>query len=328
MIRFACLILSCLMTQQALYPQNAVRFTTIDKYVAELDIGQKSLASFTAGVLTRQSQTEIEKAWAIYAWITRNISYDCRAFHNKNTTKIKYTSEEELVKKMAKIEERELRRTVKLRKGVCEDYAQLFSAMCSYVGIESEIVTGYGRTSYRDIGRETRYANHAWNRFRADGNWYLLDATWGAGFTDAGVKRFTRDFRPAYFMMTPEDMIKNHVPDKAEWQQLTIPLTKGQIANQAIYHYGYWRYRVKELAPDSGFVQGKTIAFRLTLDTEVNPGNMAVVQDDLIIHQGFTKTGNIYTAEVSLKKRSKRRIMVGIRTGKQKFDAIVEYKLK
>lgn len=330
MVRFLAFffLLSTVFFKHSIHAQHPAHFVSIDNYVKGLSIGQQSLESFTREVLVKNSQTELEKAWAIYVWVARNISYDCRAFHNNNKTKIKYTSEEDLAKKIAKMEDKELRRTVRLKKGICEDYAQLFNRMCQYVGIEAEIVTGYGRTSYRDIGREHRSANHAWNRFKANGKWYLLDATWGAGYTDAGVTRFTKDFRPAYFMMLPEDMIKNHYPDKPEWQQLTPAYTKKEAANQAIYHYGYWRYGVKELTPNTAFIQGKTISFKLNLEEEVDPKKLAVVQDDLIIHQGFTKVGNLYTAEVALKKRSKKRIMLGVRTGKQKFDTIIEYKLR
>lgn len=330
MIRLALLLI--VVFSVAITPDSSAqaqdRFTLIEPYVKSLNIGRHSLEAFTREVLMKESQTELEKAWAIYVWITDNITYDCRAYHKNKATKIKYASEEDLAKKLAKLEEKELHRTVRLQRGVCEDYAQLFQAMCSYVGIEAEIITGYGRTSYRDIGRRGRSANHAWNRFRAGGQWYLVDATWGAGYTDAGVRKFTPEFRPAYFMMPPEDMIKNHYPDKPEWQQLAQVVSREWAAQQAIYHYAYWRYGVKKLTPNTGFIKGRSIRFELELDTEVDAGKLAVVQDGLIIHQGFTKQGTVYSAEVSLKRRGKRRIMLGVRKGKKQFDTIIEYRLQ
>lgn len=57
-------------------------------------------------------------------------------------------------------------------KGVCEDISQLISFLCTYLGIENEIIRGYVRT---DEGKQIA---HAWVKILSDEKeWYNLDVT-------------------------------------------------------------------------------------------------------------------------------------------------------
>ena len=55
-----------------------------------------------------------------------------------------------------------------LGKGVCESYAEFFSLLLNYSGVENMVITG-----------ESEGVNHAWNLVRLDdGKWYWCDLTW------------------------------------------------------------------------------------------------------------------------------------------------------
>ena len=49
--------------------------------------------------------------------------------------------------------------------GVCEDYAELFMAMCLRAGIPCQTT-------------RSTWINHEWNRVYVDGKWYYIDVTW------------------------------------------------------------------------------------------------------------------------------------------------------
>ena len=57
------------------------------------------------------------------------------------------------------------------KKGVCQDYAQMFAMMCWEEGFECRIIFGESDKGY-----------HAWNQVRIDGSWKYIDVEWsGSG---------------------------------------------------------------------------------------------------------------------------------------------------
>lgn len=98
------------------------------------------------------------------------------------------------------------------RWGVCQDYAEIFQAMCLQAGIPCEVVEG-----------EVPGGLHAWNRVWLWGQWYHLDAT----LDDPGP---TPTLRQTYFLLTADKMMDSHVwedtdytlPDKYDpaWAQI------------------------------------------------------------------------------------------------------------
>lgn len=55
---------------------------------------------------------------------------------------------------------------------VCDGISSAFKLLCNIEGIECIKVSGLGVSS-------TRSENHAWNKVKIDGKWYVADATWG-----------------------------------------------------------------------------------------------------------------------------------------------------
>jgi transglutaminase-like putative cysteine protease len=64
------------------------------------------------------------------------------------------------------------------RRGDCSEHAVLAAALCRAVGIPSRVVTGLVHVG-------GRFAYHMWIEVWADGGWYALDPTIGAGSVDA-----------------------------------------------------------------------------------------------------------------------------------------------
>jgi uncharacterized repeat protein (TIGR02543 family) len=64
------------------------------------------------------------------------------------------------------------------RVAVCDGYASAFKLMCMIEGIECKEVTGWAGE------------NHAWNKVKIDGEWFVVDATWARMRFTAGTATY------------------------------------------------------------------------------------------------------------------------------------------
>lgn len=97
--------------------------------------------------------TDYDKEYALYVWLTGNVSYDKSHYEKKGAPRTSYEPYGPLVQ----------------GKGVCLGYAETFRLLMDMVGIECITVTG---AAFQN--RE----NHAWNMVRLNGEWYCVDPTW------------------------------------------------------------------------------------------------------------------------------------------------------
>lgn len=108
----------------------------------------KEYQSFTDEIC-KDSSSDKEKVLAIYDWVITNISYDYDADPMYQSI--------------------EINRTVTTRKGICFDFANLFTMMCRSQGIPCYSVDGYKKDDENSL--------HTWNRVYYDGNWWNCDVT-------------------------------------------------------------------------------------------------------------------------------------------------------
>ncbi len=87
------------------------------------------------------------------------------------------------------------------KKAVCNGYAQAMALLLNCLGIENEIVTGWGADEL-----------HAWNIVNLDGQWYQLDVTWNDALPDTG-----EDVKHKYFNVTDDIMDDEHTWDKENY---------------------------------------------------------------------------------------------------------------
>ena len=217
-----------------------------------------------ADSLTGKFPEEHQKARAIYRWITDNIAYDCKAYHNPNKRTDDY---EEVLKK---------------RKAVCAGYASLFKVLCDYSGLDCEIVKGYVRNSYRGIGDERIEDNHAWNAVRLNDKWYLVDVTWGSGYTDERVKRFTKAHSDNYFLTDPKLFILSHYPASKKWQLLDRTVSKKKFTSFPYVWDGYYDNKVVAFAPRKGIIKtsaGSPVHFSFRTEKDVKISSVLVYTD-------------------------------------------------
>ena len=164
-----------------------------------------------ANYLTNDLHNDAEKARAIYIWITHNIHYDMAQINSNK----RYASSLEFIDEV-----------LVNRKGVCQHYAELFRAMAQSVGIKSYLISGYTKDAEGKIAS----LSHAWNAIEIDAKFYLIDATWAAGHELNG--KYVHKFRDEYFMKSPHEFMKTHMPFDPIWQFSNNPINNKEfVAN-------------------------------------------------------------------------------------------------
>ena len=222
--------------------------------------------------LTDRYPTQLDKATAIFFWIIENIRYDCK-FYNKYNYKgrepyrYKCRDDEDCEAKRMALETRIIERVVEKKKAVCQGYSMLFKRMCDIAGLRSEVLIGYIRTEYYEVGTSGSI-EHAWNSVLIDSTWHLLDATWAAGGCasddDGKLLFFVKRYNPYYWLTPPEDFARNHYPKDTVWT-LIPHYTKEKFAANPYYRRDEMSH-IKLLAPGSGIIdakKGDTIRFKI-----------------------------------------------------------------
>jgi len=197
--------------------------SNVDSLVSTLDFTGEHDPYILADTLTTAFKTDSEKVRAIYYWIGHNIAYDC---HNAHLLKSNYNYNE--------LNDEQDARTLAKRKGICDDYSKLFFSMCKEAGIQCVIIDGYGTSDLNDAlslqGEDKSGLHHAWNAVKINGTWRLVDPTWGSGYCDKGMTKFTRSFNYTWFFANSKDFLVSHLPDDSQWELVDTPLDlKGWI---------------------------------------------------------------------------------------------------
>ncbi len=169
----------------------------------EMPINTKSLAK----QITKYSQTDFEKAKAIFIWIASNIEYDNELRTDANLQKSIYTSEENVLKNV-----------FKRKKALCGGYAFLYKELCKQVGIESQVIHGYSKKYYSTSYR--KQVDHTWNAVKVNGKWRLLDLTL------ARSQRKAQNPNMYWFDTDPSFFIKTHYPEDLKWALVKNPISK------------------------------------------------------------------------------------------------------
>lgn len=201
-------------------------FTFVDTQVMSMTgLNERDILQLTRQLTTPFEKPE-EKVRAVFRWITANLEYDTdivKGLHQRART-----AQEVLTRK----------------KDVCSGYAMLFKAMMDNLGIECAIINGHSKGYSYDIGHLFDERNsHAWNAVKINNQWYLIDATWGAGYIDGN--RFVRSYNDYYFFTPPQELIHTHYPEERHWQLLDKKVTREEFENFVYLKPAYFKHHLQ-----------------------------------------------------------------------------------
>jgi transglutaminase/protease-like cytokinesis protein 3 len=178
-------------------------YAAIDGRMLAIPAEQTNTTADVANYINANFSSARTKVRAIYAFTTSSFEYDYDNMFAINF----YDKKENKADKM-----------MKLRKGICENYAAVFNELCLKCGIRSYMIGGY--TRQYDF---TSYLPHAWCGAVVDNEYYLFDPTWGSGYISN--RKFVKKRNDEYFMQAPAELIKTHMPFDPMWQLLYYPVT-------------------------------------------------------------------------------------------------------
>ncbi|MBA9078217.1 transglutaminase domain-containing protein [Rufibacter quisquiliarum] len=182
-------------------------FAHVDQKILQLPAQQSQSVEQLSTYINQQFKTPQERVRAAYVWLANNVAYDVAALNMNFTIKKGHNFVEQ---------------TLKTRKAICQGYAETFQELCQRAGVKTFFVGGYTK----QLGR-VEYIPHAWCAAQLDGQWYLFDPTWGAGYVEGNT--FVKKYNEQFFMVAPAMMIKSHYPFDPLWQFSTLPITSKQF---------------------------------------------------------------------------------------------------
>jgi len=182
-------------------------YATIDKKALQLPDSLTKTTDQIAGYITANFKSGADKSRAIFIWVASNIQYD---IDNMFAINFYATRKDEIEK------------ALDTRKGICENFASLFTDICLKSGIKSFVVEGYTKQNgFAD------YIPHAWSAALIDTSWFLFDPTWGSGYVNGS--KFFKKINNAYYKANPALLIKTHMPFDYLWQFLNYPVTNQEF---------------------------------------------------------------------------------------------------
>jgi hypothetical protein len=206
LIKFTLLFI---VTTQVIIAQKGTvnEFSAVDKKALQLPDSLTKTTDQIANYITANFATDKDKSRAIFIWIASNIQYDI-----DNMFAINFYEKKE--DKIAK--------PLSTRKGICENYASLYTDISMKSGIKSFVIEGYTKQN-----GFTDYIPHAWCASLIDSSWFLFDPTWGSGYVNGG--KFFKKINNNFYKVNPEIFIKSHIPFDYLWQFLNYPVTNQEF---------------------------------------------------------------------------------------------------
>ena len=211
--------------------------------------------------LTQNLTTDEQKARAIYRWITANIAYDCKAYHNRNRA----TEDSQKI--------------LKRRKAICGGYSELFKTLCNHADIDCKVIVGYSRTDLKKIGKRIKKPEHAWNAVWFNDQWHLVDVTWGSGETDERVRFFKRRFKSSWFLSPSDLFLRSHYPSEEQWKLTYSDFDKEDFEAGPIVRLTPPSVNISDFEPQTGtiFLQhNTTIQFKFQFDSKRIPWKITI----------------------------------------------------
>jgi len=175
-------------------------YATIDNHVRLCPKSIKEDADALVEYFEEVTETDIEKARAIYVWLTDNIGYDVYSINND------------------KYGDNSAAGVLRSKKSVCAGFAALYEYLGLKMGLDIRQVSGFSKgVGYEPgmsfIGTDS---DHAWNMIKIDGEWRVFDATWGEGhgkLDNNGKLHSIKEFDDNWFNISPEEAIFTHYPE-------------------------------------------------------------------------------------------------------------------
>jgi hypothetical protein len=131
--------------------------------------------------ITQHADTDYERSKLIYRYVAKNMNYDVSKFEQNS-----FAWNDSALK------------SLKLKEGVCQDYVFLTLSLLRALQIPARFVEGVANDQ-----------NHAWVEAKVNGDWLIMDPTWGSGYIDS-KRDFIKHYDTRFFDIPNRKLEKTH----------------------------------------------------------------------------------------------------------------------
>jgi hypothetical protein len=183
-------------------------YAVVDAKMDKIPDSVTKSTSQIANYIKDNFKTDNDKVRAAFFWTASRISYDIENMYSINFNATK---------------EEKINNTLKSKKGVCINYAEIFNEITNKIGVKSVVIDGYTKQN----GKVDLVA-HAWCGVLLDDNWFVFDPTWASGYVTP-KKQFVKKMNNSYYKADPVKIIASHMPFDYLWQFLGYPVSNDQF---------------------------------------------------------------------------------------------------
>lgn len=209
------LVLSCRFVFAA-----EVRRDELHKHLYQTVSNKRLSVERRQALLLAHARNDHERAWLIYRWVTHHFKHDKR-----------------LAALIGDPGEQSLDSLFQAGGGSCAVFANVLHRLLQNAGLEVKTIYGVAKGGASASIRNGMRVNHVWNAVRLGGVWYLMDATWGAGYVDRDG--FHSEPTDLFFMVPPHRAVLSHFdPTDQHGYQAKLGVTQEKfqkIADDATY---------------------------------------------------------------------------------------------
>jgi len=228
--------------KEDVYENNMNVFETVDETAKEAAKTEYHTFSSLVRVLIKYCTSELDKARAIFRYITE------KKFEHRNW--FLFYPEEGNTRGAPT----DLLRGVEF--GI-ETKALLYKRMCAYAGLHAIVIKGFCKAKEYKPSEEfvdNRWRN-AWNAVYVAGGWRLVQPNWAAMQVQTKAARETRQiYQDHYFLTDPDKFIFEFFPLAAEHQFLEHPITRDEFEQLPLLRSTFFHFGLG-LARSEGLVQ-------------------------------------------------------------------------
>ena len=200
--------ISLVLLSNLIWSQAANPYATIDAKMNAIPDSLTKSTSLISKYINDNFKTNNDKVRAAFYFTASRISYDVE---NRFALNFNETKEDKITK------------SLKSKKGICTNYAEIFNEITNKVGVKSLVIEGYTKQN----GKVDNVA-HAWCGVLLDDNWFIFDPTWASGYVNPKMQ-FVKKLNNVYYKADPIKIIASHMPFDYLWQFLGYPISNEQF---------------------------------------------------------------------------------------------------
>lgn len=266
--------------------------------------------------------SETDKVRAAFTWIALNIHYDLKAYKSGGSMiAYSYSSEADRLAKEKQFRIQYAEKTLRSKKGVCQDYSALFHTVCEAIGVKCIAIIGTSKAHPSHIGKLPKANDHEWNAVKIGDKWKLVDVTWASGSVDMQTGKFANDFNDGYFFTEPEVFFLNHFPE--DKRLLMIDKTAQDFAELPLYYGPYIDSDYEFASPEKGIISASaaSVPFQI-IDFPGGKISYAFTSEGRIRDIQPGKSGNATVFEIPITARNRGFLTIYVNN-----QAVASYKI-